>query len=84
MKQTPQTSAKRERTRVPLPHLRAWRLARLLSQDEVADMTGIAKSTLSKLENGQSAANLVTVGKLAKAFGLTRQQLAYTEPPSRI
>lgn len=72
-----------ERTVVPLPHLRAWRLAKMVSQDELSAQTGIAKATLSRLENGKQAANLVTVGKIADALGMTRQQLAYEAPSER-
>jgi transcriptional regulator with XRE-family HTH domain len=64
--------------------LRAWRVDRLISQDELCAKTGIAKSTLSKLENARNEANLATVGKIADALGLTRQQLVYEAPPARM
>lgn len=69
-----------ERTLVPLPYLRAWRLAKMMSQDELSAKTGIAKATLSRLENQKQSANLVTVGKIADALGVTRQQLARENP----
>jgi transcriptional regulator with XRE-family HTH domain len=62
-----------------VPYLRAWRLKHLYSQDELADMSGVSKSTIVRLENGSSAI-LSTIGKLAKALDPTREQLAYEEP----
>lgn len=66
-------------TRVPLPYLRAWRLAKLLSQDELYAKTGVAKSTINKLEHG-SQANMSTIGKLASGLDITRHQLVYEQP----
>ena len=73
-------------TRIPVPYLRAWRLKRLYSQDELADLSGVSKSTIVRLETGSSAV-LSTIGKLAKALDLTREQLAYEkpeQPPNRM
>lgn len=66
-------------TRIALPYLKAWRLHRLLSQDELSKSSGVAKSTLVRLENGGQA-NLSTTGKLATALNITRQQLVYEQP----
>ena len=66
-------------TRLALPNLRAWRVHSLLSQDELAKSTGVAKSTLVRLENGGQA-NLSTTGRLAAGLGITRQQLVYQQP----
>jgi len=68
-------------TRVSLPYLRAWRVHRLMSQDELYKVTGVAKSTIVTLENGGHA-NLSTVGKLAAGLGVTRRQLVDDAPPS--
>lgn len=80
----------RERTRVALPYLRAWRVKRLVSQDELAARTGLSKSTIVRLEsepepNGErQTAILSTVGKLAKALEVTREDLVYRDPePAR-
>jgi transcriptional regulator with XRE-family HTH domain len=68
------------KTRVPLPYLRAWRLRSLLTQDELADRSGLAKSSVVRLEKGDQGAILTTVGKLADALKITRQQLVYENP----
>jgi DNA-binding XRE family transcriptional regulator len=70
------------RTRVDLQYLRAWRLAKLLSQDELVARSGVAKSTIVKLETRRQRANLATVGRLAKALGIAREQLVYEAPPA--
>ena len=74
-------SNERGRTRVYLPYLRAWRVAKLMTQDELAQLTGVATSTIIKLERQDNAANLSTVAKLASGLDITRHQLVY-EPPS--
>jgi transcriptional regulator with XRE-family HTH domain len=71
------------RTRIAVPHLRAWRLKRLYSQDELADMSGVSKSTIVRLESGSSAI-LSTIGRLAKALDVSREELAYEEPERRL
>ncbi len=67
------------RTRAELRHLRAWRLKKLLSQDELSQKSGVAKATIVRLETRQHA-NLATVGKLAAALGIEREQLVYEDP----
>jgi transcriptional regulator with XRE-family HTH domain len=69
-----------ERTLTELPYLRAWRLAKMVSQDELVEKTGIAKATLSRLENRKQKATFSTIGKIADALSITRQQLAYERP----
>jgi transcriptional regulator with XRE-family HTH domain len=66
---------------VGLPYLKAWRLYRFMSQSELKDKTGIAISTISYLENGREQANTRTIGKLAEALGITREQLVRERPP---
>jgi transcriptional regulator with XRE-family HTH domain len=38
---------------------------------EIADQTGISRGMLSKIENAQTATSLETLGKLAKALGIS-------------
>lgn len=66
--------------RIRLDHLREWRHFCLLSQDELAESSGVAKSTISNLENGNHSANLATVGRLARGLGITRQALLSPPP----
>ena len=54
----------------PLPRLRAVRIARLLTQQELAGAAGIGFSTVNRLERGDTPAELRTVRKLAAALGV--------------
>jgi DNA-binding XRE family transcriptional regulator len=79
----PHNGPRGHRTRVLLPYLRAWRLHALLSQDELARRSGIAKTSIVRLEKAQQGAILSTVGKLSQGLGITRQQLVYEDPGQR-
>lgn len=70
-------------TRVGLAHLRAWRIWKGYSQQELADLAGTAKSTVSNLERGAATANFATIGKLSKALDITREQLLHTDPSAQ-
>lgn len=48
-----------------LPHLRRFRQRAILSQDQLAKRSGVARDTISKLENGQRGAYPSTIRKLA-------------------
>ena len=48
-----------------LPHLRGLRQRAVLSQEQLAERSGVARDTISKLETGQRRAYPVTVQKLA-------------------
>jgi DNA-binding XRE family transcriptional regulator len=63
-----------------LPYLRAWRIWRGLSQQELADLSGVSKTTIVHLEKGRATPHFVTVAKLATALNLTREQLLHTKP----
>ena len=63
-----------------IPYLRAWRVWRGLSQQELADQAGISKTTVVQLEHGRAVPHFVTVAKLAVALNLTREQLLHTKP----
>lgn len=57
-----------------LPHLQQWRLRKHMTLDKLSVTTGVAKTTLVRLEHG-SRANSMTVGKLATGLGVTPQEL---------
>ena len=48
-----------------LPHLRGLRRRAVLSQEQLAERSGVARDTISKLETGRRKAYPVTVRKLA-------------------
>ncbi len=62
-----------------IPYLLAWRQWRALGQEELAAKAGVTLTTISRLENGQSA-RMSTIGKLADALGITREELLRTQP----
>jgi DNA-binding XRE family transcriptional regulator len=53
-----------------LPRLRAVRIARLLTQQELARAAGVGFTTVNRLERGDTPAELRTVRKLAAALGV--------------
>lgn len=55
-------------------NLKALRDARMLSQSELADRSGVPQPTISKLENGRSA-HQATIRKLAKALRIEPERL---------
>ena len=64
---------------IPLPYLRQWRERHFLTQSELGEKADVAYATISRIENG-GGAKLQTIGKLANALGITREQLIRTEP----
>ena len=71
----------RQANRIDLERLSLWRAWRGWKQDELAEVAGLSRTTISALENGLARANPVTVYKLARAMGISRQQLLEEEPP---
>ncbi len=65
---------------VRLPMLRAWRLHTLRHQGEVALAAGVSKATMIRAEKGWPVEEL-TATRLARALGVTIQQLREEEPP---
>ncbi len=69
------------RSRRPaLPNLVLWRVWKGYSQRELARQAHVARATIAHLETAQGRANFVTVGKLAQALELTREQLLHEIP----
>jgi transcriptional regulator with XRE-family HTH domain len=67
--------------RVALDLLRDWRVYREWSQETLGEKARLTPAAISKLETGQAKANPVTVFKLMRALGITRQQLLEQGPP---
>ncbi|EPZ01153.1 helix-turn-helix domain-containing protein [Mannheimia haemolytica] len=57
-------------------NLGAWRIYRNLSQQEVAEKTGISQSAISQAERKGNRPQKRTREKLAKIYGCTPEQLA--------
>jgi len=55
--------------------LKALRLARGWSLDELAGMAGVSRATLSRLENAEVSPTASVLGKLCAAHGLTMSRL---------
>jgi DNA-binding XRE family transcriptional regulator len=66
--------------RVALPVLLQWRQARFLSQEQLADLAGVTRVTVSRLENGLMEANPVTLHKLARGLKLSVPELLAGPP----
>lgn len=66
--------------RVALPYLAAWRRKRFITQRGLADASGVSGNAINALEQGYRQANYATLGKLARALGITPEQLANSNP----
>ena len=66
-----------------LPHLRGLRQRAVLSQEQLAEKSGVARDTISKLETGRRKAYPTTIRKLAASLDIEPQMLLggveYTE-----
>lgn len=62
--------------------IRRWRDARGLSQADLAERAGFARSTLSKIENGQLSPTFEILLKLARGFGVDLADLVRPEAPA--
>lgn len=61
-------------------YLREWRLAKGLTQPELAQRTGTIKSEISRLEKGSRRMTIEWMNKFAKTMGITVEDLL-TLPP---
>lgn len=67
--------------RYPIPHLRAWRLAQIKSQEQLAKEAGIGAATIVRLEKPGEKANELTIYRLAKALKISPRKLLEEPPP---
>src|ERR671916_1223681 len=58
-----------------LPHLRGLRRRAVMSQEDLAEKSGVARDTISKLETGQRGAYPSTIRKLAAGLDVEPQML---------
>jgi len=54
-------------------HLATWRKLQRLTAQQLAERAGIARSTLSKLENGDSSVGFDVVLRVARALGVLQR-----------
>jgi transcriptional regulator with XRE-family HTH domain len=60
---------------VELPHLRNFRRRAVMSQEQLAEKSGVARDTISKLETGHRRAYPSTIQKLAAGLEVKPQML---------
>jgi transcriptional regulator with XRE-family HTH domain len=65
---------------VNAPRVREWRLRKGLTQDELAERSGIWRNTISDVESGKRKAHPRTLRMLAEGLGVPVEELA--APPS--
>ena len=58
-----------------IPHLRSFRRRAIMSQEELAERSGVARDTISKLESGRRKAYPTTIRKLAAGLEVEPQLL---------
>jgi len=70
-----------EVTGLDLPHLRSFRQRAVMSQEQLAEKSGVARDTISKLETGQRKAYPSTIRKLAAGLQVEPRLLLGDEHP---
>ena len=58
-----------------IPHLRDFRQRAIMSQEELAEKSGVARDTIQKLESGRRKAYPTTIRKLAAGLDVEPQLL---------
>jgi transcriptional regulator with XRE-family HTH domain len=59
--------------------LKALRIEQALTQEELADIAGVAPNTVARLERNETEPHMSTARKLAQALGVHPRQLTKTE-----
>jgi transcriptional regulator with XRE-family HTH domain len=62
-----------------VPRLRELRERAFLTQAELAEKSGVAETTINRLENGRHGARISTIRKLALALGVPPAELTARE-----
>lgn len=63
-----------------LPYLKAWRRARLMTQRDLVEQSGVSIATIVRAEGGDTGVSLANVRKLAAALDVTPEQLVNVDP----
>ncbi|GAA1566484.1 helix-turn-helix domain-containing protein [Leucobacter aridicollis] len=61
-------------------HIRGWRMVLGLTAQQVAERAGITRSTLRKIENGESGAGFGNVAQVLRALGVLDQVVSAADP----
>lgn len=69
-------------SRFTLPYLRAWRLEKVLTQDQLAEKAEVGAATVPRAESGKPV-NAITAARLAKALGITLTELRDKDPEAK-
>ena len=64
---------------VNVERLRNLRRLRALSQEELAEESGVGRATISRIERGETGAHGRTLRRLAKALGVGVEELVRIE-----
>lgn len=68
---------------IALPHLRAWRNRKGLSQRELAEKSGVQYSQISRIETQGQHVMPTTIRRLAAALDITREELIVVDPETK-
>jgi transcriptional regulator with XRE-family HTH domain len=63
-----------------LPHLRAIRRSRYLTQERLSALSGVSRESIYRLEGGRRGAMPDTMRKLARALWVSPEDLIYGHP----
>ena len=75
----PRTSAPRPASRRPT-YLLQWRRKRDLTQQKLAELAGMAHTSIGRLERGESAFEQETLERLAEALDISASELLFINP----
>lgn len=64
----------------PLPYLKAWRMAKLMGQSELAKAAGVTKGTMARAERGDEVVSFANIRKIADALGISTDDLLNKDP----
>jgi transcriptional regulator with XRE-family HTH domain len=70
----------RRRRGACLPHLKAIRRSRYLTQERLSTLSGVSRESIYRLEGGRRGAMPDTLWKLALTLGVSPEDLIYTRP----
>ena len=62
-----------------MERLRTLRRLRAMSQEELAEESGVGRATVSRIERGETGAHGKTLRKLARALGVDVSELVTVE-----